>query len=1139
MFLQRGGCIDPQNHAPVAGFRYESRMTCLDDWLGPLIQPPKSLARPILVLCRTDASLQMVRAWVARHGGQTGFEVATPRMLAAQLAGPRLGASEDLDESLPAHPLVDRIRDRPGLLALARLHTQELRRARAVQPGLAAPDWLITLADSGWCREDGESIELLELARAHGCELTASLRWSRVVPIGFGVPCEPWTRAIGELLSGQRFSEHHEGRLPDLSLSVTDPVAEARMAVRYASDHPHETLILVQHDATATRIHRALQRNGVPSAWRGSLRLERHSLASVIRRCVPWFAGASDPSIRAVDLHEVLRHPLIAQALPPPAETWLSERLAALGVPDEPHALSPRDVTVAIKRCRHLDAPLSRWLGESEALMARDDEAGLPVHMAKLYARLGVLAAAVRGEPFQDVFGNEAPEEELDWGEFDALISSLVGDQQLDIIEPPAPAGTLGALRRFLLACRVRTRDDPAALRILGALRDGAHRPATRADALQVLIGTVQRSICAQGVEIVHYEDYDGRPSRQLILTDVHDQGIAARPRPDPLLKPHELAALGRLEPRLQVGFRLDQLQRAAAQAEHAVALVSRHDTMGRVVVPPIELRLELESADIGPYGLTATGLPEIDALEGLVVTGATGHPPPDSPLGRAARQATAEWYRAGRGPLGAPPRAQDVPGRDTLAHLLAKRPTPPDWLGPWLGVEPDVEQARLPDDERSVTRFFEPLSHCLYQAFVRNVLRIGEPDTLSAELDAKEIGNAVHDALEHAIAQGGWNHGGEQEAVVARFREALSTRNAEAFERARSTFGALSPSRASATHGLEARWSTHWAAWAANRTRPHDRGDTDETLKLLLNDHLALDRTERLLRQAGRAAGLPELNRFTPKDWILWICTRDLDDQAMPVDELLCSGGRNPLPRAWEQVARDFLQHRALRQTAAALRSLDRIRAALSQPLLGAVAELRFGEKAEPVTLYFGETQEPANIGPLTLQLGDEPVRMRGAIDRILLVGLPNEPLLRIGDYKSGKNAPSLKDGLRSLLDLRRPQLVVYALVLRQAVAEGVLPAPFANSTVATVGWDHLRATRLVREQLVLSDPLDRYLLDGITLDLLGRALGALVKRARSGDWLLSPRADTCPRLKSWGHDHCPYADACRFRANPLSGAR
>ena len=110
---------------------------------------------------------------------------------------------------------------------------------------------------------------------------------------------------------------------PDTSWTVPDPVAEARQAARLAAESPENTLVLVHHDSTAARVHRALLRNGVPSAWRGSARLERHTLASVIRRCVPWFGGRQDPNVRAVDLHEVLRHPLLAQRLPPPAETWL------------------------------------------------------------------------------------------------------------------------------------------------------------------------------------------------------------------------------------------------------------------------------------------------------------------------------------------------------------------------------------------------------------------------------------------------------------------------------------------------------------------------------------------------------------------------------------------------------------------------------------------------------------------------------------------------------------------------------------------------------------------------------------------------------------------------------------------------
>ncbi|MCB9672073.1 MAG: PD-(D/E)XK nuclease family protein [Alphaproteobacteria bacterium] len=1109
-------------------------MSSVDAWLDDRVRPPKTLARPILVLCRTDATLATVRSWAARRRGLTGFDVATPRMLAAQLGGPRLDAPPESDDTLPDVPFARRLRDRPGLVALARQRTQELRRTRAADPAVRAPAWLAQLADTTWAVDTPEEIRLLELARAHGPHLTASLGWSRVVAIGFDVPLDPWTRAVTEALTQQPAAPVPAAtRMPDRALVLADPVAEARQAALLASGSPNGALILVQHAATAARVHRALLRNGVPSAWRGASRLERHGLASVIRRCVPWFAGSANPNIRATDLHEVLRHPLIARRLPPPAETWLTEQLTALGDPHPERTwLSPRDLTRAIKRCRHLDAPLSRWTEEAKALMERDDEPRTPARMARFLARLGVLEASIRGVEFREIFGTDAPEEEADWGEFDALITSLIGDQDPDLPPPLAPSGTLGALRRFLLACKVRTRDDPGALRILGALRNGADRPATRTDVLQVLVGSVARAECAQGVEIVAYEDYDGRPCDVLVLCDVHDQGVAARPRPDPLLSDVHLTALGQLDARARVRFRLEQLQTACARAGSSTALVCQHDTMGRAVVPPVQLDLRLEPAGLAPYGLDAD-LPEVRALSRLQVAG-PGPAPTQDALGRLAIQATAEWYRAGRGPVGSPPLATSIPGRDTLAHLLASRVSPPAWIEPLLGVDADVPQAHLEPAERSVTRFFEPLAHCMYQAFVRNVLRVDEPDTLSAELDAREIGQAVHDALEGAVAAGGWNHAGDQDAMVARFLEALAQSNGGAFDAARSSFGALSPARLAATRGLEARWSTHWAAWARSRTLAASSGFDPEPLKLALDYHVAMDRAETALRRAGEAAGLVPLGQWGPRNWLRDIL-RGQPDPGMPTSSLLVG----QLPGAWERVARDFLTTSAFERLKAAVQELVRLENALTQPLLAAVAELRFGSDSVEVPLFGPDGAEQVQIGPITLKLGDHEVPARGAIDRVLVVGVPHEPLLRVGDYKSGANAPLVRDGLKQLLDLQKPQLVVYALVLRQAVREGLLGGVFAGASVATVGWDHLRATQEVAGRLQMLPARDRYLLDDQTLDLLGRALGSLVKRAEAGSWPLSPRGDTCPKLKSYAHDHCPYASACRFRALPGEARR
>ncbi|MEZ4319624.1 MAG: PD-(D/E)XK nuclease family protein [Myxococcota bacterium] len=1104
----------------------------IDAWLDARIRPPTSpVGKPVLVLCRTTATANTVRAWAARRTGFAGLEIATPSALAHQLDGPWLDAPPPGSEAAPDHPFAKRIGARPGLVALARQRVRELRLYRHANPDLPAPEWLESLAATDWHTDTALEARLLDLARANGPVLTASLQWSRVVAIGFDAPLDPWTRALVDAFVKPGRAAPVPRVLPTHGLRVPDTAAEARLAALHAS--VPDALVLVQHDATAARVHRALLRNGVPSAWRPPARLERHTLASVVRRAVPWFTGAADPPLRAVDLHFVLRHPMVDSRLPPPALTWLQQKLEGIDEDPTRTSLSPRAVARIVRRARHLDAPLSRWVAELDALSYRTDlDDGTPSRALRLVARLRVLQACIRGETFTQTFNVGGPEEDADWGDFDALVASLLGDQ--DPSAPPdiAEAGTLGALRRFLLACRLRTRDDPASLRILGALRRGAHQPATRTSALELLRGSVDRGEVRPGVEILTYEDYDGRPCSRLVLCDVHDQGVAVRPNPDPLLSEPQLEALGILHGRARVDFRLDQLQRAAGQAQEVVTLVAERDAMGRAVVPPVQMGLELTDA-CGAYGLDVADLPEARGREALRVRDANGEAPPEGPLQRAAVQVTAEWVRSGRGPVGALPRASRAPGRDTLAHLLVTRPTPPVWVLPWLGHAPDVPEAALEDREWSVTRLFRPLSHCMYQAFGRTVLGIREPETIAEELDAKEIGNAVHVVLEHAARFGAWSVDGDLESAREAYHDVLLRNTSSAFEGARREFGALSPAREAAAIGLEARWASQWSRYVEKRSSwGRDDLPNHGAVEQVVFEHLLLDAATFALGDAGRAAELPPASDYTLRQWIKSTAKQaenGTDPGRLP-DHELCAGDGRGLPTAWAPTLRDFVKEPRFAAVVALIHDLTFLSTALMAPTLGVVAELPFGETDATASWTTRSDEEPARIGPLELQLGEQRVRVQGFIDRLALVGHPDRPLIRIVDYKTGRSAPDEKSGRKQLLGLVEPQLVVYALAVQAALARDPLdlPAAFANARVASVGWDHLLA---VDENRKLLPARDGFLVDPATLNLLARALGSLVGRARSGDWLLSPRADTCPTTASWKHDHCPLAGACRLR--------
>jgi hypothetical protein len=200
-------------------------------------------------------------------------------------------------------------------------------------------------------------------------------------------------------------------------------------------------------------------------------------------------------------------------------------------------------------------------------------------------------------------------------------------------------------------------------------------------------------------------------------------------------------------------------------------------------------------------------------------------------------------------------------------------------------------------------------------------------------------------------------------------------------------------------------------------------------------------------------------------------------------------------------------------------------------------IAEVFKGEiESVAVEVPFGASEEGGSwpIGEISLQLGERQTALRGKVDRIAAVRSDGALLLEIADYKTGAT-PSVGAARSGILSLKDPQLVLYALAVREAVRLGKVPAEFADSTVAAVGYDHFRRTindgKYGRKEV---GPLDPFLIDDVQLDHGAKTLGWLLDEARSGRWTLAPRRDTCPTLTSWGHDYCPYAGACRLRALP-----
>jgi len=446
-----------------------------------------------------------------------------------------------------------------------------------------------------------------------------------------------------------------------------------------------------------------------------------------------------------------------------------------------------------------------------------------------------------------------------------------------------------------------------------------------------------------------------------------------------------------------------------------------------------------------------------------------------------------------------------------------------------FLGHSEGVPEATLPAEvEWSHSRLFQPLSHCLYQAWLRTVLRIREPDDIVEELDPREIGDAVHDALEAVGASTAWRATRDDlEPAREDLVERLRTATAEAFADRRAAFGQMSEARQASTAGQMARWNSHWPMYARTRVQVERTVSDSSGPKYFVQFHPQQSLTLAALREAVPS---PPVSDYTLGKWLSWAsmeaargaCLPELDDEF-----LLRSRERHEaLPNTYAEAIRTFVRQPSFLRMAA-LYASGKAAAEVFTGLLEDVA----------VEVPFGSDQTGGSwpIGEISLQLGAEDTAIRGRIDRMAAVQTETGRLLQITDYKTGRMVPSPGSARKGVLSLREPQLVLYALAVREAIRRDQVPEGFADATVAAVGYDHIRRTmndgpRGRRD----AGPLDAFLLDDSQLDHGAKALGWLLDEARNGRWTLAPRRDTCPSLQTWGHDYCPYAGACRLRGLP-----
>lgn len=1110
----------------------------LDDRIGPL------RGRRVLVLCRTKASLALVRRWAARRGGVLGLEAATPGGLAQQvhqepiLAGPRRRVVEE--EAMPAgSALARRVGARPGLTGVARRWTRHLRLARAVGAEPEAPDWLDELVRAGFAVDEGSAAmeHLVQAVRARGRRLTVTASWDRVVTVGFdrGPPAESahehW---LARALAGPHRAPTEPEGVPIPARMVPDVAAEARLAVALAAGHPDGTLVLVNELATARRVRDAARRSGVPCAWRDAEALSVHGLALAVRRAAAWFSDAPDPPIQLADLVFVLGRTSLGRALHPAAEAAITGALGAAeaggDTPREP--LRRSAVKRVLEGTRMLDGALSTWRAR---VREQVDAAGAAPELrgaaAGVWIRLELLHAALTGRSVEEVLGEALGNPiTFDADDFDDVVATLLGDLGDEWLGPAHPSGsTLGAVQRFLLACRVRLHDDAVARAIVGALRDRATWPVSPSHVHHALAGAVDAGVLSDGVDVVMIDDYDGRPCDHLVVLDVHDHGLARRPSPDPLLDDAELAALGACAGRAQVDERIRQVRRAVGAAARSTAIVTRRDATGREVVPPIQLELAFEGPEVPSYGL---GLPELPETRDPWLEPRVGREAPapvDGPdwvVAHLCHQACAEWYRDGRGPptfVAAPP----SPTATLADARRAEVPFAPAHLLPYLGFA-EVPEAALPAGAHSVSRLLQPLARCGYQAFTRVVLGVYEPDPIADDLDPKEVGRAVHRALELVTPEVRWR--GVDAPAETRV-EALQAATRVAFDEAVRGLG-LSPARQVAVDGHRDRWNTHWPLYVRSRElRPQNGGPA----KVLDGYPFVPEWVAKIRARVPAAAGLTDKRIAGWVLWAAWTPPDALVDMHQPL--FLRESELDSMPPS------AYPDLRALVQTAewAALhRWLGEMRARMDtwgEPPHATAAEVPFGPLEPPrPPAPLGGAEGSLAFGTTVLRLGSAELELSGLIDRLDFVSGPRgERFVGVVDFKTGQ----ARDGWafrRDQVSLKDPQLWVYAMVVERASREDRLPEALRGARVLAIAHDRVRS--------VVDDPegpqrdpkaSDTWMpVDAKVLGWAAGQLGVLLDDARAGRWPLRPRSDTCPMLSGWSNDRCAMASACRLRALP-----
>ena len=673
----------------------------------------------------------------------------------------------------------------------------------------------------------------------------------------------------------------------------------------------------------------------------------------------------------------------------------------------------------------------------------------------------------------------------------------IIAQGRAKLLAECASFGTFAAMADLVKGCGLADPSDRIGAAIRAELRRAGNTAVSSERFLDALGGAVDAGILPAGVTVLRYDQYDGRPSDVLVLLDVHHKGVGSAPAVDPLLGETGLRALGLPSPSEVVRERLQLLRFAATRAGSCTAIVAATDAGGRVVVAPIDLALHFDGMADGSaqqprdsYGLQVD-IPErksrVSMMEG-------SHSSPDAGL---ALQIDAEWFRAGVLLAGSKlPRVPQSPA--TLEDYLTCSDLRPPDLRAFLG---DVGTARgsvdgLPSDFRLSASKLIHFTSCLYQAWGATVVGLGRMQNIEEDLGASEIGTAAHKVLE---LQSGL-HWVVPDSGVSDARRLLVERSTARMEaeveavrtdqKAHEETGAVAAARV----GLTTRWKRHWTRYAARRIT----AASDARAKEMTRFAKTLDK-ETVEQAAG--ALFPTLAKG-PRDGL----------GKVMVKVLVHTPTADALRDAVETLCKDL-----------ANKNQPAVRVALAGPFppemetLIAMAAAAWVPPPDALgdALVVGVEAKFDAESPTALSLGARPVRVKGSIDALVRWRRGGTGSIEIVDFKTGK-AGSGGDKRDVLGTLTKPQLPFYGLVVRA----GLIPVT-DGAPVRALSYDMVSLNKDTRMEI-----------EDEALDRASFTFGALLDRARAGDFPLAPHPASCPLVG--GKGYCDLRDACRLRALP-----